>query len=235
MKYERGSFITVPSRNTLRGVHPTAQTLYMWLCSYANETGNCFPSRTTLAEDVGCSERTVDAMLDILCEKGLLKKSGRKDGDRQLSNLYTVLVIDTLAGDAPPPSKSCPTPLAESAHELNPVLTQPNEPCELEDELRVVSVSSLDEERLPKQERRTKDKLAVYNLFSSREQPWWRHAHQKKAALALFDLVGMDKLRAGVALMKEHSDDKYCPQAGTPYEYEEQMPALARYVKRNGL
>lgn len=86
-----------------------------------------------------------------------------------------------------------------------------------------------------KRDSRTKDKLAVYHLFSSKEQPWWRHAHQKKAALTLFDLVGMEKLTAGVALMREHAHDKFCPQASTPYEYEEQMPKLARYVKRNGL
>lgn len=121
MKYERGSFITVPSREMLRGIHPTAQTLYMWLCGYANETGTCFPSRKTLADDVGCSERTIDQMVDILRERELLKVNPRMDGDKQLSNLYTVLVVPPLAESATPPSKSCPTPLAESAHELNPL------------------------------------------------------------------------------------------------------------------
>lgn len=93
----------------------------------------------------------------------------------------------------------------------------------------------LPEEGSPKEERRTKDKEAIYLLFSSKEQPWWRHAHQKKAALSLFDLVGHEKVRQGVSIMKEHSDDNYCPQAATPFEYEEKLPALSRFVKRNGL
>lgn len=99
----------------------------------------------------------------------------------------------------------------------------------------VVEVSDSSEEERPKVERRTKDKLAIYTLFSSKEQPWWRHAQQKKAALSLFDLVGVEKVRRGLEIMKEHEDDKYCPQAATPFEYEEQLPKLTRYVKRNGL
>lgn len=93
MKYTRGSFITVPSREVLRGLHPTAQALYMWLCSYSNETGQCFPSRRTLAEDVGCSEDTIDKMLGILMETGLVKKRNRVENGEKLSNLYTVLVV----------------------------------------------------------------------------------------------------------------------------------------------
>jgi hypothetical protein len=90
-------------------------------------------------------------------------------------------------------------------------------------------------EERPKVERRTKDKEAIYRLFSSKEQPWWRHAQQKKAALSLFDLVGVEKVRAGLKLMSEHTDDRYCPQASTPFEYEEKLPLLARYAKKQGL
>lgn len=126
MKYERGSFITVGSRDTLRGLHPTAQALYMWLSSYANETGNCFPSRKTLASDVGCSERTVDSMVDLLRENGLIEVKGRKDGDKQLSNLYKVLIVPPLAGDATPPSRTVATPLQNLRTNSNQ-LTQPTE------------------------------------------------------------------------------------------------------------
>lgn len=98
---------------------------------------------------------------------------------------------------------------------------------------QIVEVS--DDELPKKKESRKKDKESIYLLFSKKEQPWWRHAQQKQAAISLFDLVGYEKVKGGVDFMKEHADDKWCPQAGTPYEYEEQMPALARYVKRNGL
>lgn len=104
MKYERGSFITVPSREVLSGLHPTAQSLYMWLCAYANETGTCYPARKTLAKNVGCSETMIDKMVDLLIEHELLKIKGRKDGDRQLSNLYTVLIQPPLPQSGTPPT-----------------------------------------------------------------------------------------------------------------------------------
>lgn len=90
-------------------------------------------------------------------------------------------------------------------------------------------------EERPRTLARSKDKELIYRLFSSKEQPWWRHAQQKKAALALFDLVGYEKVKAGVEFMKDHSDDKYCPQATTPFEYEEKLPSIAQYRKRNNL
>lgn len=99
---------------------------------------------------------------------------------------------------------------------------------------QIVRVSENQEER-PKMEARTKDKEAVYELFSSKEQPWWRHKQQKIAALSLFDLIGIEKVKRGLELMREHSDDKYCPQAATPFQYEEQLPKLTAYIKRNGL
>lgn len=87
----------------------------------------------------------------------------------------------------------------------------------------------------PKIERRPKDKEGIYLLFSEREQPWWRHAQQKTAALSLFDLVGVEKVRDGKQIMRDHEDDPMCPQAGTPFEYEAKLPQLTRYVKRKGL
>lgn len=90
-----------------------------------------------------------------------------------------------------------------------------------------------DKEDRPKKETRAKDKEAIYKLFSSRQQPWWRHKQQKEAALSLFDLVGYEKVRAGVEFMKENADDKFCPQASTPFEYEQKLPSLANYRKRH--
>lgn len=100
---------------------------------------------------------------------------------------------------------------------------------------RIELIEETEREERPKRETRTKDKEAVYKLFSSKEQPWWRHAQQKKAALSLFDLIGIEKVRRGLGMMRENADDKYCPQAATPFEYEEKLPKLAAYAKRKGL
>ena len=98
----------------------------------------------------------------------------------------------------------------------------------------IEETSDIEEVRAPKQDRRTKDKEAVYKLFSSGKEPWMMHAQQKTAALRLFDR-GVDKLAKGISIMREHSSDKWCPQALTPYEYEEKLPKLNAYIKKNGL
>lgn len=189
--------------------------------------GGCFyGSNEWLMEQLGCTEPTVSAAFAELESLNLvdIRRTARSRKVYRKAHDPNELGSETQTEPSHDPSQLGPNSVSNS--EKNSFADA--------DAPQVVKVYE-EEEGPQKKESRTKDKLAVYTLFSSREQPWWRHAHQKKAALALFDLVGMDKLRAGVALMKEHSDDKYCPQAGTPYEYEEQMPGLARYVKRNGL
>ncbi len=124
MKYDKGSFIVVPSRSSLEGINPIAQTLYMWLCAYAGDTGECFPSRTTLSAKVGCSDNTIDRMLLILLEKGLIKKENRFKNNEKQTNLYTVQILGgTPTASLPTPTRS-PGVAPQDGIELNPVLTQ---------------------------------------------------------------------------------------------------------------
>lgn len=105
-----------------------------------------------------------------------------------------------------------------------------------ESSIRVESYSSKDEDVEPrtKPDRRVKEKQAVFILFSSKEEPWMRHKQQREAALRLFDR-GLDKLERGLTVMRENEDDKFCPQAHTPFQYEEKLPNLNAYIKRQGL
>lgn len=145
MKYEKGSFITVPSRDALRGLNPIAQSLYMWLCAYANETGQCFPSRKTLAFDVGCSEATIDRMVALLIEKGLLKKKHQKTAEGDMgSNLYTVLIVGGgLTVSTPSPHTEATVPSQVRTNSIH--ITQPIE----RGATRVISYSSEESEQRP--------------------------------------------------------------------------------------
>jgi len=105
---------------------PTAQALYLWLCSYANESGQCYPSRAKLAYDCGCSDNTVDRMIDLLIEKGLLYKEPRvKDNEKQ-TNLYTVLIHEGSPTVSLPTSTMGVGVAPQDGIELYPVLTQSN-------------------------------------------------------------------------------------------------------------
>jgi len=91
VKYQKGTFITVPNKHHLAGQSPVTQVLFMWICSFADENGVCHPSRETLRKCVGVnSVRTIDKHLTILCQLGLLSKAERVKNQEKMTNLYQV-------------------------------------------------------------------------------------------------------------------------------------------------
>ena len=68
-----------------------AVAVYMYLCDRAGETGACFPSHSTIADDLGLSVSTVKRALHDLEQAGCITKSARTLGrGGRTSNLYTV-------------------------------------------------------------------------------------------------------------------------------------------------
>lgn len=98
MQYELGTFVTVPNKEKLRGLPAHVQAVYFWVCSYTNEKGECFPSRSRLAQDAGISLRSTYPAIEKLIEIGILKKVHRFNAKKheKTSNLYKVI------GSAPP-------------------------------------------------------------------------------------------------------------------------------------
>jgi hypothetical protein len=82
IRYSKGSYVIVPNKETLAGLKPALQTVFMWVCSYSDDDGVCFPDRETLAKKAGVSIDTVDKTLAKLCDKKLLRKVPR-DHDRR--------------------------------------------------------------------------------------------------------------------------------------------------------
>lgn len=228
MKYAQGSFITVPSRQKLDGMHPTAQCLYMWLCAYANETGNCFPSRTTLANNVGCSDSMVDNMLSLLEKEGLVAKKARKEGDKQLTNLYTV-IVDTLPRGTTPLPHSTPPPSHDVGTELNPILTQTSEvPLRVERE-------QPESRKLKGDTRKYPNARLVFSWFP-KQQPFWNtHSTELKHAEMLFTdpTRGEVEVKKRLRYLREHAGEEFLPQIDSPYDLNTKWEKLSAYAKRN--
>lgn len=96
-KYQKGTFIVVPNKEALKGAPSFVQAVFFWICSYADEEGICFPSRTSIAENAGCSVRSVDRAIELLCATGFLEKQTRKDPsnpNRNLTSLYQIMITD---------------------------------------------------------------------------------------------------------------------------------------------
>lgn len=203
---------------------PIKWRLYGYLNGFWIGGKTMYATNQHLAEHLKCSERQVSRCLEDLEKDGLLTRDIQGFKRLILPGGMTPGVRGgrhRVSGEGDVGRQHISDSIADN------ISSEP--------EVRVESYipGKEDQEARPKRETRTKDKEAIYKLFSSRQQPWWRHKQQKEAALSLFDLVGYEKVRAGVEFMKENADDKFCPQAATPFEYEQKLPSLANYRRRH--
>lgn len=72
-----------------------AKLTYAMLLKYAREMDNCFPGQKLLAEDIGCSERSIRTWIKELEKVNLI--SVKKRG-RGWVNLYTVFIKASFWG-----------------------------------------------------------------------------------------------------------------------------------------
>ena len=104
MKYQKGEFITIPNKSTLRGLDPVLQVVFLWLCDHSDDNMQSFPSRASLAAECGISVRTLDRAMQELVSKGFIAKSARYSQNVRSSNLYEVVIFaggdkSALGGD----------------------------------------------------------------------------------------------------------------------------------------
>ena len=102
IKYEPGSFITIPNKEYLNELTSTEIVAYMWICSYANKQGICYPSRVTIAKHIKSTESksghmttmTIDKAIKVLVKKGFLLVKNRKTvKGKRTSNLYQLMLL----------------------------------------------------------------------------------------------------------------------------------------------
>lgn len=102
-------FAIIPHWVIFSGITSGALHLYAVLTKYAdNTTGQAWPSRTTLANDIGKSRDTVDRHIKELEGIGALRVQRRKrQGTKENAvNLYTVVTANPeVAALMPPPSR----------------------------------------------------------------------------------------------------------------------------------
>jgi hypothetical protein len=101
MRYEKGNFITVPNKSELKKLDAQSQVLFMWICSFTDEKGQCYPSVNRLAECCGLSRKTIIERVKILIDKGFLTKFHRFSDNSQQSNLYQIHLLPSVP-DTPP-------------------------------------------------------------------------------------------------------------------------------------
>ena len=94
MKYNKSDFTLVPSRQARIGMPANQQVVYMWLCEHSNDNMQSFPSRKVLAYECGMSPSTLDRTIELLENSGFIVRESRYKENKQISNLYTVLIVN---------------------------------------------------------------------------------------------------------------------------------------------
>jgi DNA-binding transcriptional regulator YhcF (GntR family) len=106
MRYEKGSFVVIPNKQHLKGRPAEMQSIYFWICEHANENGQCFPTRKTLAIESGSGLRTLDKYLKLLVKEGFLSviQRNKVNSKEKTSNLYQILIIEEVVSKRTQPS-----------------------------------------------------------------------------------------------------------------------------------
>lgn len=91
MKYNKGTFITMPNKHILSWQKPIVQCVYMWLCDFEKD-GLCFPSVKTIAKNAWCSDRAVRGAIQHLIKLGILGKAHNIKNNAYTSNTYHILL-----------------------------------------------------------------------------------------------------------------------------------------------
>jgi DNA-binding MarR family transcriptional regulator len=90
----RWGFIFLDDMDTdeFRSLKPAVVRVYMVLCTFAQrETGDCYPSQSTVATITGLSRETVSRGIADLCKAGLLDKRAEKRPGKYDLVVYTLL------------------------------------------------------------------------------------------------------------------------------------------------
>ena len=93
-KYEKGTFVILPNIDVLVNLSPVAQALYIGICKYSDNNGQCFPSRKILAKNLGYKNASsIDRYVKELASFCLIAIIRRKnDEGENLTNIYQLLL-----------------------------------------------------------------------------------------------------------------------------------------------
>lgn len=229
MRYEKGSFIVIPNKECLDGVFSHLQVVYMWICSYADERGVCFPSRTTIARNSGCSVKTVDRAIEGLVECGFLKKLKRVENGKNLTNVYQIMLLENGGRD----SQSLGSVReslgvgTESRTELNPVLTKSTEDISADAQV----VYEVEEEKPTKVSKaKYPHSKEVFALFGKYPLSWERDTTQLVSAEALYNERGVEEIKNALYWFKDVGHKEFCPQVSTPRKLDTKWEDFEKFV-----
>lgn len=224
MQYRKGTFVVVPNKEYLQGKKPILLAVFYWLCTYADEYGECFPSRQRLAKDCDVNIRTVDQAIKELEELCLIEKSKRKNekGD-YTSNLYQIICLNAFE-DNVGVAKNNALPSEKNStrgSEKNSTLTKSNiklNPSKEETETSSVGINEL---------------IKTFEVMNPSCSKYYGNKTQRKACENLIELYGFNRVKKVIEVTLPKTNTlPFFPSITTPVQLQEKWSSLESAIRK---
>lgn len=240
MKYEKGTFATVPIK-LIDGLDPHTQVVFMHICKFVNEGGHCWPSLKKLAQSCGMSRRTVIRRIEYLQQMGIIRKTARyRENGSYTSNNYELHIEhpeENIKGEDS--SRQC--------HGVTRIVSRSHQDSVTESlsELKKTELNSKElknfEQPLPEaldkrdaSENHHEDITKVMEAFQMTVNPAIVYGHKtnRKACIELIKKFGVDRVVKTVKYLGEIQEDPFAPRITTPHQLLHKFGDLMIYYKR---
>lgn len=221
-KYTKGSFIVVPNIHALSGLDPATQCVFVWICSYADKNGQCFPTKKTLSKDVGVSLKTLERHIEKLIAVGLLTKEARFVKNRQTSNTYQIMILERGEGgknDAPPSVK-----MGEGEGGKNDAQNSTHR--------ELNSNNSTAEETSAGSGADINKMIDAFKDVNPSFTRLYAQKPQREACRRLIKQYTLEKCLAMVAYLPKSNASRFAPTITTPYELEKNLGKLIAFAQK---
>lgn len=217
------------------GINATG--VYLSLCRHANKIQQCFPSKSTIADELAISERSVFTALKVLEAVRIIKieSQGRTTGGIYKSNIYTLLDKSEWL-DVPQATgavgKICTPPQANNDNHRRQEV--PNKELNTKDAHSKVGTAFLVVDENQKKLKTTPEMQEVFDLFTHNPARlvWKTRSYIREAAQVLYDTFGIDELQTRYDISQKHRGEDLCPQIDDPSEFLEKMPKMENFLKK---
>lgn len=224
MKYTKGDFIVVPNIHHLSGLPVSTQAIYLWICSYADKDGRCYPSKRTLGKDTGTSVKTAERQINKLIDLGLLAKTNRFVRNRQTSNSYQLLIKESGASPVTPPHVT--SDVGEGGRndaqnythiELNPINPAPPGDGVAHDPVDQKLLAGI---------------IFEFRLVNPSYKRLFSRSSQRESTERLMQQHGYERLKKIVGYLPTSNANRFAPTITTPTQLENDLGKLLAWAQK---
>ena len=205
--------------------------IYVSLCRHAdNETQKCFPAQSTIAEELGISERTVRTYLKHFEKYNLIAVEREKDfkTKKWLNNVY--ILIDKSEWIKPEAPVACGT---RGKQQQKPEATDDtSQRHQLPNKETHINKTNNKEATPCVAGKEINDLIELFKGVNPNYEQLFKNKNQRGAVERMVAKFGYEKMKNGIEYLPKIVGIKYAPTITTPIQLETKMGDLIGFIKK---